>query len=246
MTDAVDAAIKAVDRIRKQYPFVDLELVSQSPYLLQLVHAKGGGYEYTVSPEPGGVGYSGGAFEGVLKANTVDDQLSMELSVLRQEEQILHVSLQLTPGRTLVLGHPLPDGNALFAVLTVGSPISPPPPASSAQSAGDGATADSDPVHTSWETPPRLIHSTKPVYPDIAFRAGVEGTVTLFVVIGTDGSVEEVEVATSSPSDIFSRSAVEAVMQWGYEPARIDGKPVRARCSQTLRFVLSDDSLPLF
>ena len=235
INDAVDNAIKAMDCIRRQYPFADLKLVSQSPYLLQLVHAKGGGYEYRLSPEPDGVAYSAGDFEGILSANTHGGQLAIDVSVLREEEQVLHVSLMLTPGRTLVLGQGLPDGNALFAVLTVDAPNTSPLQAGAA-----------DDIYMSWDTPPRLIHSPQPVYPDIAFRAGVEGTVTLHVIVGDDGRVEEVQVAHSSPSDIFSGAAKKAVMEWRYEPARVDGKPVRARCSQTLRFVLSDDSELLF
>jgi TonB family protein len=242
MIDAVDHTIKAVDRIRRQYPFADLELVSQSPYLLQVTQPKGGKYEYMMSPEPGGVGYSGGAFEGVLSANTVGGRLSMEMSVLRQQEQVWKVSLQLSPGRTLVLGRGLPNGDALFAVLTVETPESPPASEAAADNAITGEGPSPEIIHSTWDTPPRLVHSPQPIYPDIAYRAGVEGAVTLVVVVGIDGSVEEVEVARSSPSDIFSRAAKEAVMQWRYEPATIDGVPVRSRCSQTLRFVLSEDS----
>jgi len=213
-------------------------LVSQAPYLLQLVRAKSGGYRYQLTPEQGGVSYSAGAFEGVLSATTRDGQLKMEVRVQREEEQVFQISLQLTPGRSLVFGQDLPNGDALFAVLTVNAPDPTPHPAPSLLDEQEDQTDDR--IHISWDTPPRLVHSTRPAYPEIARRAGVEGTVTLYVVIGTDGKVEEVEAAYSTPNKIFSEAAEQAIKQWRYEPAKVDGKPVRARCSQTLRFVLSD------
>ncbi len=245
INEAVDSAVKAIDRIRRRYPnYADLELVSQAPYLLQLVRVKSSGYRYQLSPEQGGVSYSAGAFDGALSASTRDGQLTIEVSVQREEEQVFQISLQLTPGRSLVFGQDLPNGDALFAVLTVNAPDSTPHPTPSLQNEQEGQTDDR--IHTSWDTPPRLVHSTQLAYPDIARRAGVEGTVTLYVVIGTDGKVEEVEAAYSTPSKIFNEAAEQAIKQWRYEPAKVDGKPVRARCSQTLRFVLSDRGGPFF
>ncbi len=239
INDAVDNTIKALDYIRKQYSFSDLEVVYQSPYLLQLIHARGGGYEYKLNPEEGGVAYSAGTYEGVLHAKTESGRLNMELGVLRQQEQVFNVSLKLTPGRSLVVGYGLPGGDALFAVITVDAPESAPQPALASESG-----SDNERIYMQWDIPPRLIHSPQPVYPEIAFRAGVEGTVTLHVVIGIDGSVENVTVAHASPSEIFSEAARKAVLEWRYEPARVGGESVKALCSQTIRFVLSDDSQP--
>ncbi len=38
----------------------------------------------------------------------------------------------------------------------------------------------------------RLIHDVQPVYPDTARQAGIEGNVTLRLLIGKDGHVQEV------------------------------------------------------
>jgi protein TonB len=93
-------------------------------------------------------------------------------------------------------------------------------------------------IYTRWDTAPRLLDHTRPDYPPIARKAGVDGTVTLHVVIGVDGKVEEVKVATSSPKFIFDEAAAAAVRNWRYEPALIDGHPVRAKVSQTVQFTL--------
>jgi TonB family protein len=245
INDAVDNTIKALEHIRKQYSFSDLEVVNQYPYLLQLIHAKGGGYEYKLNPEEGGVVYSAGTYEGVLNANTEGNQLNLELGVLKEREPVFNVSLQLIPGRTLVFGLPLPGGDAIFAVLTVNTPETGPQMIQS-DNTEDGESVERDRIHMQWDNPPRLINSPQPDYPDIAYRAGVEGTVTLHVIVGTDGSVEDVKVAHSSPSEIFSEAARKAVLKWRYEPATIDGEPVRALCSQTIRFVLSENSSSYF
>ena len=241
INDAVDNTIMVLDYIRKKYSFSDLEVVNQSPYLLQLIRARDGGYEYRLNPEEGGVEYSAGTYEGILNATTEDGQLNIELGILRQQEQVFNVSLQLAPGRTVVFGRRLPGSDALFAVLTVDAPESAPQLTSTSESG-----SESERIHMQWDIPPRVINSPQPVYPDIAFRAGVEGTVTLHVVIGIDGSVENVTVVQASPSEIFSEAARKAVLEWTYEPARVGGETVKALCSQTIRFVLSDDSQSFF
>ena len=95
-------------------------------------------------------------------------------------------------------------------------------------------------IYEKWDEGPRLVEHTQPDYPDIARKAGVEGTVTLHLVVGRDGRVEEVSIFRSTPRLIFDLAAQEAVKEWRYTPARLDGHPVRARISQTLRFVLNE------
>jgi len=246
INDAIDNTNKALDHIRKQWSYSDFEVMSQSPYLLQLVRAKGGGYDYMLNPDEGGVAYSSGKFDGVLTADSDDGVLNMELDVLRQQEQVFKVSMQLEPGRTLVFGYPLSDGEAIIAVLTVDAPETTPQFFEESGNSTDGSEEVTDQIHIEWDVPPRLIHSPQPVYPDIAFRAGVEGTVTLHVIIGTDGLVEEVKVASATPSEIFSEAARKAVLEWRYNPARVGDEPVKALCSQTIRFVLSEESQPFF
>jgi protein TonB len=78
-------------------------------------------------------------------------------------------------------------------------------------------------------TQPVRIESSyvRPVYPEIARTARLEGRVILQAVICRDGSVTEVEVLScNQPSLGFEDAAVEAVKQWRYEPATADGDTV--------------------
>lgn len=67
----------------------------------------------------------------------------------------------------------------------------------------------------------RLVHYVRPVYPQIAQTARVQGIVTLHAIIGTDGSVKELQYI-SGPV-LLMRAAMDAVRQWRYEPFLLNG-----------------------
>jgi protein TonB len=56
-------------------------------------------------------------------------------------------------------------------------------------------------------------------------RANVQGTVTLYAVIHSDGSVGEIRVI-SSPDERLEPFAKSALARWKFHPATKDGKPV--------------------
>lgn len=80
----------------------------------------------------------------------------------------------------------------------------------------------------------KLIKSTPPVYPQIAKTRRLTGLVKLKVKVGSDGRVISAEFA-SGPA-IFKDSALEAVRQWRYQPATLDGKPIEQETEITLKF----------
>jgi TonB family protein len=63
-----------------------------------------------------------------------------------------------------------------------------------------------------------------PDYPQEARAAGKTGTVILKVVILADGSVADVQVMRGE--EPFVSSAMKAVRDWRYEPARFQGQPI--------------------
>jgi protein TonB len=67
----------------------------------------------------------------------------------------------------------------------------------------------------------------RPEYPEKARRARVEGQVILQAIIHRDGTVGEIEVLQARPTGVgFADTAIEAVSQWRYRPARQNGEPV--------------------
>ena len=69
-----------------------------------------------------------------------------------------------------------------------------------------------------------IEHQVNPQYPDEAKKNHVEGTVVLRCVIGTDGTVLQVEYISGPPS--LMHSAIDAVRQWKYKRTMLAGKPV--------------------
>lgn len=83
---------------------------------------------------------------------------------------------------------------------------------------------------------PVKIVDVRPVYPEIARAAHVDGTVTLECVIDTSGLVTNIHVISSVP--LLDRAAVEAVRQWRYRPSLYNGRPVSVLMTVTVRFVI--------
>ena len=77
----------------------------------------------------------------------------------------------------------------------------------------------------------------RPVYPEDAKAASVEGVVILQVVISTDGSVLEASVLRSVP--MLDDAAQHAVLQWRFEPTLLNGEPVEMEMVVTVNFTLS-------
>jgi TonB family protein len=82
----------------------------------------------------------------------------------------------------------------------------------------------------------KLTTRVTPDYPDVARQAGVEGTVTLRVEIGADGSVQDIEPVSGPP--LLERAATEAVAQWRYAPTLVNGNPVNVVTTVSVEFHL--------
>jgi TonB family protein len=77
-------------------------------------------------------------------------------------------------------------------------------------------------------TPPRRVSGDVARYPDEARRLQMEGSVLVDVVVEPNGSVGAVRVLESAGS-ILDHAVSEAVRTWRFEPARVEGQPVRVR-----------------
>jgi protein TonB len=87
-------------------------------------------------------------------------------------------------------------------------------------------------------TDPVPVHQPQPLYPVVDLRRGTEGDVILRLTIGREGSVEHAEVVRSL-SQTTDAAAMRAARDWRYEPARLDGEPVRVFKIVAVRFTIS-------
>ncbi len=72
-----------------------------------------------------------------------------------------------------------------------------------------------------------------PSYPEQAQMQGMEGLAMVQFDVSSDGRTENIEVIFSLPNSVFGAEAARAVRQWRYDPATIDGQPVRRVGVQT-------------
>jgi protein TonB len=81
------------------------------------------------------------------------------------------------------------------------------------------------------------ISAPKPLYPPDAKQARIQGTVRMNVVIGKDGTVKDLQVASGHP--LLVDTAADAVRQWVYKPTLLNGNPVEVVTVVDVNFTLS-------
>lgn len=86
----------------------------------------------------------------------------------------------------------------------------------------------------------KLIHRVEPQYPPVAQQARVQGTVRLDVLIGTDGTVREIQVVSGHP--LLVPAALEAVRQWRYAPVLVNNQPAEVLSQVEVPFSLGAPS----
>ena len=88
--------------------------------------------------------------------------------------------------------------------------------------------------------PPTKTNDVHPAYPASMRDAGREGRVPLEAIIGRDGAVLSVRVATAQVHPDFAQAAIDAVQQWRFTPTMLNGKPVEVVMTVTVEFTLED------
>ena len=81
-----------------------------------------------------------------------------------------------------------------------------------------------------------VINRVQPIYPDIARRARIQGTVVLQAVISKQGTIENLRVVSGHP--MLTSAAMDAVKQWRYRPFLLNGEPVEVDTQVTVFFNL--------
>jgi len=84
--------------------------------------------------------------------------------------------------------------------------------------------------------PPTKILDVKPVYPEVAQKARVQGVVICEVLVRPDGTVADVRVLRSIP--LLDQAAFNAVLQWIFTPTLLNGSAVPVVMTVTVNFTL--------
>jgi TonB family protein len=111
--------------------------------------------------------------------------------------------------------------------------------AAAAAAAVNAAPGVQAPAAPSAASRPKLLRRVPPVYPAGLKEKGIGGTVMLDAVIGADGTPKNLRVANDNVDSELARAAVEAVRQWRYEPAVVNGLASEARIVIPITFTVS-------
>jgi TonB family protein len=82
----------------------------------------------------------------------------------------------------------------------------------------------------------RITAAPRPVYPELAKRAHIQGVVILQVKVKTDGSIEVQKILQGEP--VLADAAIDAVKRWRANPALINGTRVETISTVTFDFEL--------
>lgn len=89
---------------------------------------------------------------------------------------------------------------------------------------------------------PRYHENPPPGYPETARQRGYEGVVLVAVEILTDGRVGKAVVRQSSGYAILDHTAVAAVRDWKFVPAKKSGVPYKTWAELPIKFVIHENS----
>lgn len=84
--------------------------------------------------------------------------------------------------------------------------------------------------------PPAKITDVRPIYPNEARAAGIQGVVILEVRIEGDGRVSQARIMRSIPA--LDAAAVDAVRQWQFTPTLLNGAATPVVMTVTVQFTL--------
>jgi protein TonB len=113
-----------------------------------------------------------------------------------------------------------PNGNVLISDNTTVNFDEPPPP------------------FVPVEKQPEPVSKVFPHYPEIARRAGVEGTVHVNMWVTKDGRVQQAIVLRTT-HELFNQPALDAALQWTFTPAVMNNGPVAVWVTVPFRFRLN-------
>ena len=86
------------------------------------------------------------------------------------------------------------------------------------------------------EEKPVMKKQTRPIYPEFAAKAGIQGQVMIKVTINEKGKVIDARILKSVPA--LDAAALKAVQTWTFKPGKKDGKAVSVNMVVPVQFSL--------
>lgn len=203
------------------------------------------GYRFVHTlPEILEVSLEGGGGGAEAQEKEIEQEEQQEEPIIQSLEDIIDQKLKPKPQKKIVkkkataapgpkapAGNPAGNGTGTGTGTGTGS--------GSGSGSGNGSGSGSGEGRGVPVKPPRLLREVAPVYPASARNSGATGVVTVRILVGADGSVEDVTVVGSSGNGAMDNSVVTAVNKWRFSPAKDKyGQNARCRVTRAVSFNL--------
>ena len=200
------------------------------------------GYRFVhTPPEILEVSLEGGGGGAEAQEEEIEQEEQQEEPIIQSLEDIIDQKLKPKPQKKVVRkkataapGPKAPAGNPAGSGTGTGTGTG--TGSGSGSGSGNGSGNGSGEGRGVAGKPPRLL---APVYPASARNSGATGVVTVRILVGADGSVEDVTVVGSSGNGAMDNSVVTAVNKWRFSPAKDKyGQNARCRVTRAVSFNL--------
>lgn len=203
------------------------------------------GYRFVhTPPEILEVSLEGGGGGAEAQEEEIEQEEQQEEPIIQSLEDIIDQKLKPKPQKKIVKkkataapGPKAPAGNPAGSGTGTGTGTG--TGSGSGSGSGNGNGNGSSEGRGVPVKPPRLLREVAPVYPASARNSGATGVVTVRILVGADGSVEDVTVVGSSGNGAMDNSVVTAVNKWRFSPAKDKyGQNARCRVTRAVSFNL--------
>lgn len=203
------------------------------------------GYRFVhTPPEILEVSLEGGGGGAEAQEEEIEQEEQQEEPLVQSLEDIIDQKLKPKPQKKVVRkkataapGPKAPAGNPAGSSTGTGTGTG--TGSGSGSGSGNGSGNGSSEGRGVPVKPPRLLREVAPVYPASARNSGATGVVTVRILVGADGSVEDVTVVGSSGNGAMDNSVVTAVNKWRFSPAKDKyGQNARCRVTRAVSFNL--------
>ena len=205
------------------------------------------GYRFVhTPPEILEVSLEGGGGGAEAQEEEIEQEEQQEEPIIQSLEDIIDQKLKPKPQKKIVKkkataapGPKAPAGNPVGNGTGTGTGSGTGSGNGSGNGNGSGSGSGSGEGRGVPVKPPRLLREVAPVYPASARNSGATGVVTVRILVGADGSVEDVTVVGSSGNGAMDNSVVTAVNKWRFSPAKDKyGQNARCRVTRAVSFNL--------
>lgn len=205
------------------------------------------GYRFVhTPPEILEVSLEGGGGGAEAQEEEIEQEEQQEEPIIQSLEDIIDQKLKPKPQKKIVKkkataapGPKAPAGNPAGNGIGTGTGSGTGSGSGSGSGNGSGNGSGSGEGRGVPVKPPRLLREVAPVYPASARNSGATGVVTVRILVGADGSVEDVTVVGSSGNGAMDNSVVTAVNKWRFSPAKDKyGQNARCRVTRAVSFNL--------